>query len=489
MFAVWLMMVGMALVVLPQWRRNERLAFPLLTVFQGLIETPEEGFSFAPLFRKRSFWIAAIAVLVLQVIAGLKQYNPEGIPAIPLSWDLSRFFTEEPLRHLPGHIKANRIYFIFLGVAFFMPNRIGFSLWFFVVAYGIYRVIGSAYFPPHYDRAVIEHRMGAMWALTFFVLWLGRAQWLRVFRSLVTRPQTEEDIRSRRSGFMLLLGCLGMYLWMLWIGIQPHWALLFVFYAFMVSLIVTRIVAETGVPFIRIDAGYEMAFMRLVPISWIGPVSFWFSYAMAMIFTIGSRVSAATLATHAIGLDEKASPRRQANTGVILVGLLVIGLVICGSVHLYLTYHHSVTLDGEQMPIAPWGTNRLEGANAGVLEWMTGRLAMPPYTMVGHLTFGAVLASALQWLCLMSPKWPLHPMGLLMVNTFYSNHMWVSVFLGWLARVLILRYGGPRVYRAAQPVFLGLIMGEVFAAVYWGFDPAIRVLIGLPYKPVPIQPY
>jgi hypothetical protein len=248
-------------------------------------------------------------------------------------------------------------------------------------------------------------------------------------------------------------------------------------------------VAETGVPFIRIDAGYQMGFLRLFPISMLGPVTFWFSYVMAVIFTIASRVSAATLATHAIGLDEKATPKRQSNTASVLVGLLVIGLVICGAAHLYDNYHHSVSLDGQQHPLAPWGTGRLDGANAGLLEWETGRLAMPPYSMSGHLAFGAGLAAVLQWLCLMTPRWPIHPMGLLMVNTFYSNHMWVSVFLGWLMRVLILRYGGPRVYRAAAPVFLGLIMGEVFAAVYWGFDPAIRVLLGLPYRPIPIQPY
>jgi len=489
MFSVWLMMVGMALIVLPQWRRNERLSFPLLTVFQGLIENPDEGRFFAPLFRKKSFWIAAITVLVLQVLAGWHEYNPQGIPAIPLSWDLGRYFTEEPLRHLPGHIKANRIYFIFLGVAFFMPNRIGFSLWFFVVAYGIYRVIGIAYFPPHYDRAVVEHRMGAMWALTFFVLWLGRAQWKRVFRCMVTTPRNDTDRRERRSGIMLLVGCLGMFAWMVWIGVQPGWAAFFVWYAFMVSLIVTRIVAETGVPFIRIDAGYQMGFLRLFPISMLGPVTFWFSYVMAVLFTIASRVSAATLATHAIGLDEKATPKRQASTASVLVGLLVIGLVICGAVQLYASYHHSVSLDGQQHPIAPWGTGRLDPANTGVLELLSGRLDMPPYSMSGHLAFGAGLAAVLQWLCLMTPRWPIDPMGLLMANTFYSNHMWVSVFLGWLMRVLILKYGGPRVYRAAQPVFLGLIMGEVFAAVYWGFDPAVRVLLGLPYRPIPIQPY
>ncbi|KKM22473.1 hypothetical protein LCGC14_1624990, partial [marine sediment metagenome] len=90
--ACWLMMMGLSLIVLPQWRRNERLPFPLLTVHESLIEEPERGL-FAPLFRSWSFWIAAVGVLVLHVLSGAQLYNPEGVPAVPLSWNLGRLFT------------------------------------------------------------------------------------------------------------------------------------------------------------------------------------------------------------------------------------------------------------------------------------------------------------------------------------------------------------------------------------------------------------
>ena len=44
-------------------------------------------------------------------------------------------------------ISVSGLYFIFLGIAFFMPTRISFSIWFFVVAYAGYRVMGMSYFP------------------------------------------------------------------------------------------------------------------------------------------------------------------------------------------------------------------------------------------------------------------------------------------------------------------------------------------------------
>ena len=36
-----------------------------------------------------------------------------------------------------------------------------------------------------------------------------------------------------------------------------------------------------------------------------------------------------------------------------------------------------------------------------------------------------------------------------------------SIFIGWLLKILILRYGGARLFRQVTPFFLGLIVGDV----------------------------
>ncbi len=76
---------------------------------------------------------------------------------------------------------------MFVGVAFFMPSRIGFSIWFFVVGYALYQTFVPSYFPPHHWQTVTAHRSGAAVASTLAVVWLGRAQWARVF-GLLARP-------------------------------------------------------------------------------------------------------------------------------------------------------------------------------------------------------------------------------------------------------------------------------------------------------------
>ena len=54
--------------------------------------------------------------------------------------------------------------------------------------------------------------------------------------------------------------------------------------------------------------------------------------------------------------------------------------------------------------------------------------------------------------------------------------------------LVLLRYGGARTYRAAQPAVIGLIVGEVFASVFWRLVPAVLAILGRPYIVVPIQP-
>ncbi len=480
----WLLMIGLALIVLHQWRRNERLNFPLLTIQKSLIEEPEEGHAFAPLFRSPGFWWAAAGVLLLHSLLAAKQYFPASVPAIPLSWNLGGAFSEEPWRSLPGILKSNRIFFTFVGVAFFMQTRISFSIWFFVVVYGFYQMIGTSYFPPFSKEIMTEHRIGAMVSIAAFVLWMGRAHWLVVARSLFRRPGNDIERTSRTGGWMFLVGCAGMYGWLLWVGLGPIWAAGLVLFVFLNALVLGRFVAETGMPFYRmyLYPATPIALLSVMPFDWLSRMVIFISSVFGTLFIFCSRSSPTVVASHALSLDEGKEGRGQVRMSFLFLGVMILGVVISGAVHVRHSYRHGMTLDGTTRPINASGINQLSDAHRMLAEFGRGQISQPGYNRPAHLTFGVALGALLYWLCLRSPAWPLHPMGIMVVYTYYGNTIWPSILVGWLLKVLIVKYGGARAYRRAQSMFLGLIIGELFAAILWAIIPAILAAMGEPYK-------
>ena len=79
----------------------------------------------------------------------------------------------------------------------------------------------------------------------------------------------------------------------------------------------------------------------------------------------------------------------------------------------------------------------------------------------GFFTYTLMLArSRFLW-------FPLHPLGFLMSLTYPMNRLWFSIFLGWLFKVSITRFGGSDTYRKTTPMFLGLTLGDVFMMAVW----------------------
>ena len=117
-----------------------------------------------------------------------------------------------------------------------------------------------------------------------------------------------------------------------------------------------------------------------------------------------------------------------------------------------------------------------------------GRVPQVIWEISAHAAFGAAPAPALLWLCAALPRCPLHPVGLVMVNTFHSSQAWGSILIDWLIKVGVLCYEGARPYEKARPLFIGLIVGEVSAAAFWGVEATVRALMDLPYKAVPVLP-
>lgn len=74
---------------------------------------------------------------------------------------------------------------------------------------------------------------------------------------------------------------------------------------------------------------------------------------------------------------------------------------------------------------------------------------------------GAAVMMALslaRWRC---SWWPLHPLGYPIGPTWIMDHLWFTMFLAWLIKVLVLKYGGTGLYDRTRPFFLGMILGQL----------------------------
>ena len=56
------------------------------------------------------------------------------------------------------------------------------------------------------------------------------------------------------------------------------------------------------------------------------------------------------------------------------------------------------------------------------------------------------------------------------INVFNLNFIvidWPSIFVAWILKAIILKYGGPLLYTRLRPFFLGLVLGAFGTAGIW----------------------
>ena len=63
--------------------------------------------------------------------------------------------------------------------------------------------------------------------------------------------------------------------------------------------------------------------------------------------------------------------------------------------------------------------------------------------------------------------WPIHPMSLPVSSMWMTDTIVLSVFLSWLLKGVILRFGGPSLYQRGKPFFIGLVVGQFSSMGFW----------------------
>jgi hypothetical protein len=101
-----------------------------------------------------------------------------------------------------------------------------------------------------------------------------------------------------------------------------------------------------------------------------------------------------------------------------------------------------------------------------IFEYLTNITKPDPNRFIA-MGAGAAVATVLGLLRLRFWWWPLHPMGYLAAHCWGMHWYYLPFLTGWLAKVLVTRYGGLRLYRATIPLAIGPLVGDQLNSALW----------------------
>jgi hypothetical protein len=178
--------------------------------------------------------------------------------------------------------------------------------------------------------------------------------------------------------------------------------------------------------------------------------------ALGLTFIWGGDIQLFTMGTAAMGLQalHRAEPDRPRWALPTAVAAAAVALLTGFASYLIFGYkygaHGGFSWYFEASPVYHWGW----------VEQQVRGGSQPSWSAWALLAAGGGATAIVDFLHRTCAWWPLHPAGLAIsqINTVVID--WFSIFLAWLIKVVILRYGGAKTYRGSLPFFLGLIAGS-----------------------------
>jgi len=462
LLALYASMVSIAVILRRQWMERERLPYPLAQVGLAMIRGEQADRSVNNFFKRRAMWIGCAIPFLYGSLKGLHHYYPSvAVPAI--SWGALSLGSQSLLIN---------IRFDVLGFSYFIHSQIAAGLWFF----HILSKLEKEFFTLSGIRSeqlliygVNDHTFmgyqgaGALIAMVLVGLWLGREHLKNVLlKALGKAPHIDDsdEIMSYRAavigaggGLLILVGWLSVMGTPLWIS------MIFVTFAMLIFIGITRIVAEAGLvvvraPMIAPDLVVQGLGSTLVGATGVFNMSLTYMWsADVRIFVMGTCATALKMIN-----EMDAHSRRLVFWGIILA-LLIGALGSCWMIF-HLVYRYGAINMGDWF---------FSGGPRTAYEHTIRNLAPTGvyWPGWGFFTGGGGMMVLLMWLRQRLAWWPIHPIGFPIGANLMMNSLWFSVFVAWLLKILILRYGGSAAYQRGQAFFLGLITGQVLCSGFW----------------------
>ena len=485
LFIVILLWVMLCINVLirRQWMDQERLSFPIT---QLPLEIARDGSS-GVLFTSRLMWLGFLIPVVLESLASLNTLYPS-VPFFPIKpsdarLDLTPFFAHSVPWNGLGTVQLS-FYPLVIGLTYFLPIDVAFSLWFFYL-FGKFQNVfatGLGYHDPGASQAasrmpyVGEQSAGAFVGVALFALYGMRAHLKVALLSALQlgrrqKGRVAEDANEPMPYRVALLGALGGYVALIGFGVAIGMSWLvptvyfFLYYLYVITF--TRIRAEAGLPW---GFGPNLNVHGLMKAG-VG------SRAFSMQDTVGlhmvlwhdldMRCTTMPNQLEAMKIGE-VSRMNLRHVAAVIVLATVIGALASWASVLTCYYQYGAAT----AKVNSWRTSM------GSVPWQQlkdflDNPVQPDLPRMQGVGIGLVVTGALIFLRQRFAWWPFHPIGYAIAGTATMDWLWCATLVGWLIKVLVVRYGGMKAYRQFIPFFIGLILGDYITGSVWAIYGSI----------------
>lgn len=457
-----------------QWVDNERFAFPLVRLPVLMSESPEPGYSFNSLLRSPLLWIGVGCVTALHTTKGMHLLLPS-IPDVPTAWHSSDFLVTAPWNGMNDILFA--VYPLVIGFTYLMSTDVSLSIWLFYLFFKFQCLVATQY---AWDVSqpgtgwltgpgfTAYEEVGGAFALTAWTVWSMRGHLQRAWqKAAFNAPEIDdrdEPLSYRFAVFGLAGAYAGMFLWLTLVAkVQPLMAFAVLAGSMMVFIMLSWLVAQAGMLFAQHSFSPAQVLTVFTGTAHFDATSLAMSsitehvgWQDAREFMMPPLLNSFKAASET-GLNQRSLTR-------VLALAVVLAVIAAGWASIWLPYTHHGGSAGLKNPWTYVDAPQLP------FSWTSSIIGHPKSPQLGpmlNVAGGALFCAALFACRTYFPAFGLHPVGFLVAATYPMYMLWFSIFLSWLIKIPIMRYGGMRGYRTLLPFFFGLIMGDTANAILW----------------------
>jgi hypothetical protein len=464
-----------------QWVDREQLSFPTVQLPLALVQEK------TPILRSPIFWLGFVIPFSISVLNTFA-LNIPGVPLLNLRANpLFQNIYFPPPWTIMSSVQFSLYPFV-IGIAYFAPLDVTFSCWFFFIVTLVEHILGSAL---GFDATVVQSNRaafpyigyqgaGAFLGLALVSLFASRKYLTEVYRKAIgTNPALDDsgEPMSYRAAFIgLVVSLAAMTVFCVVAGMNALVAFVVIIMGLLYMLSATRVRAETGDAWLggpdidvntlvtRTLTGNMLDAHDLTILSFLRPI---LTNSDLRCITMPHQLEAMKMG-QAAGVNLRSLAKAIAIA--TLFGLIVT-FCIC------LTFWHKY---GAEVGTDLWRTGQGRVPFDNLADLLRNK-PTPDLPGIGGVIFGFAVTALLCSLRTQFLWWPLHPIGYVIANTYTIQQTWMPFFVAWLLKMLVIRYGGAKTYRATQPFFLGVIAGDLIGG---GFFTAFGAFTGINVYPM-----